>query len=270
MIFRGVVRGGVFNDIDNCALIVSHPHPSNDFGGGPGPVNDWNQPWEDDAYSSLVDDDFDPADAYFEVRDYRHLAVRKDGVWSLHEIPEHGTIDWFDRHGAIISYGGNSTCSAELENGRWKTFTFAGLPPMAFGLHARRADGDSLLISFQVDTSTRAVLAKRDGNTVKVTEDLGETPGRILAKAGETIVAGGDGLWARVNDKWTRLSRRRNHVSQWISDWRTSRGNFGWSLHRGNGRRVPTPRHRRSDSFSGSLRRTLLHRRSRPRVPRRR
>jgi len=112
--FRGVVSGGCIRDEQELMLVVSHPHPDNDHGGGPGPVRAWNQPVDGEAYRDLVDSDdeedsgFDPDDVTFEVEAYQHVAVRTAGAWTLERVAEAGTIDALGQLGVNRQWAGSS------------------------------------------------------------------------------------------------------------------------------------------------------------------
>ena len=217
--FQGVVHSGCFTDERNMALVVSYPHPDNDHGGGPGPVEAWFEPYGSRDYSSLVDSDFDPEDASFEVRQFRRVAVCTGGVWSLEEVPGDGTIEALcqlgaDRYGALLSYGG-SACSAAIrasEGGRWESLEYSGLPVGLVGTRACFSGADIVLAgsrSFEPDAPSEVGLLVRGEGVMTWTHSLGQVPGRVLALAsclgedGTRIVyAGGRGLWMYSEGQW--------------------------------------------------------------------
>lgn len=220
--FRGVVHRGVFTDAENFALVVSHPHPDNDFGGGPGPVDDWRLPYDDDAYRDLVDDDAgDPDDARYEIDEYRHLAICQAGRWSLHELPGNGTIDQFEQVGpnayrVLVSYGGGAFYTALLQQSTWHTFEYSGLPKLAVEPHACFS-GDELIIacsqSFKPEESSQVTIATRSGDTFRWEQPLPSAPARVVHLASaltprgtRLIIAGGQGLWRFEEGRWVDVN----------------------------------------------------------------
>ncbi|WP_164018014.1 hypothetical protein [Pyxidicoccus trucidator] len=231
--FRGVVHSGCFTDERNLALVVSHPHPDNDHGGGPGPVGNWREPYDTEAYASLVDSGFDPEDADFdpedsgfdpgdatyEVREFRNVAVCTEGVWSLEELPGSGTIDTLFRlgthgYGALLSYGGSAWFAAIRADGagRWEGLDYAGLPAGLVDTRACFSGADIVLAgsrSFEPDAPSEVGLLVRGEGVMRWTHSLGQVPGRVLAldsRLGEdgtrVLYAGGRSLWMYSGDQW--------------------------------------------------------------------
>ncbi|MFP2932884.1 hypothetical protein ACLESO_48605 [Pyxidicoccus sp. 3LG] len=218
-VFRGVVHSGCFTDERNLALVVSHPHPDNDHGGGPGPVRDWREPYDTEEYASLVDSDFDPEDASFEVREFRDVAVCTEGVWSLEALPGSGTIDALCRlgvggYGALLSYGGSAFFAAIRtgEGGRWEGLEYQGLPAGLVDLRACFSGSDIVLAgsrSFAPDAPSEVGVLVRGEGVMTWTHSLGQVPGRVLVLAsslGEdgtrVLYAGGRGLWMYAEGQW--------------------------------------------------------------------
>lgn len=131
MSFCGVVHSGVITD-ERLSLIVSHPHPDNDFGGGPGPVDSWREPYDEDVYRAQVDDDFDADDARFEVRDYAHVASFTAGAWSLDELDAAGSLSALTTTpgglAGLVSYGGSAYALWLKEGTECRELPFAGMP----------------------------------------------------------------------------------------------------------------------------------------------
>ncbi|NPD28248.1 hypothetical protein [Corallococcus exiguus] len=220
--FRGVVHSGCVRDERNLALVVSHPHPDNNHGGGPGPVDDWREPCDSDAYSSLVDSDFDPDDASYEVREFRHVAVCTNGVWSLEELPGYGTIealrDFGDTGlGALVSYGGSASFVAFRAGGSigWEALEYGNLPSGLVGPVACFSGGDVVLAgsrAFDLESPSEVGLLVRGEGSMSWTQSLGQVPGRVLALdscPGEDgtrlLYAGGQGLWMHAEGAWTHI-----------------------------------------------------------------
>lgn len=220
--FRGVVARGVFTNAENFALAVSHPHPDNDFGGGPGPVHNWRLPSDDDAYRDLVDDDAgDPDDARYEVDEYRHLAVCDAGHWSLHELPGHGTIDQLEQVGpqayrVLVSSGGGAFYTALLEHSTWHTLEYSGLPKLAVEPHVCFS-GDELIIacshSFNAEEPSQVAIAKRHHERFSWEAPLPPAPARVRQLASaltpqgtRQIIAGGQGLWRFDDGRWVDVN----------------------------------------------------------------
>lgn len=219
--FRGVVHSGVFVNPRQLALVVGHPHPDGDFGGGPGPVDNWRLPYDFDAYLELVDDDAgDPEDAMYEVRRYQHIATRRDGAWSLHELPGSGTIDALECTGpetyrALVSYGGSAAYMALLAGSSWTTLEYAGLPRMAVESQVCFSGDDVVIaysMSFDPDAPSEVAIGVREGDHFSWKEQLGSTPGRVThlasavdAQGRRLIVAGGKALWRYEDGRWSEI-----------------------------------------------------------------
>ncbi len=215
--FRGVARSGCFIDERTLALVVSHPHPDNDHGGGPGPVEEWSQPYDDDAYRDLIDPDVDPEDATFEVREFRHVAVCTAGTWTLEKLPGHGTIEALCGQGALISYGGSASFVAvrAREGGRWEALEYEGLPAGLVGTRACFSGPEVVLAgsrSYELDQPSEVGLLVRGKGVMSWGRSLGQVPGKVLALdscPGEdgtrVLYAGGKGLWMHAEDGWREV-----------------------------------------------------------------
>ncbi|WP_163867611.1 hypothetical protein [Myxococcus eversor] len=229
--FRGVVSGGCIRDAQELMLVVSHPHPDNDFGGGPGPVEEWNQPVDAEAYWGLVDSDSDPDDARFEVDDYQHVAVRTAGAWTLERAVVVGTIDALcrlgaNRHGALVSYGGSAHFLAirSSESGKWESLEYEGVP---VGLVETRVcfSGEDIVMAgsrgFELDSPAEVGLLVRAEGALRWTQSLGQLPGRVLAldscpgaDGARVLYAGGRSIWMHGEGGWREVhSFPRGEVS---------------------------------------------------------
>ncbi|QSQ25111.1 hypothetical protein JY651_09350 [Pyxidicoccus parkwayensis] len=215
--FRGVVHSGCFTDERNLALVVSHPHPDGDHGGGPGPVEEWREPCDSDTYRSLIDSDFDPDDVSFEVDAFQHVALCTNGTWTLEELPGSGTVETLchldsGNLGALLSYGNSAFFAAIRENGHWKSFEYQGLPTGLFETRACFIGADVVLggrRSYNSDSSSEVGLLVRGDGAMTWTHSLGQVPGRVLALEGclgadgtRFLYAGGKGLWMHADDGW--------------------------------------------------------------------
>ncbi|NMO14419.1 hypothetical protein HPC49_04885 [Pyxidicoccus fallax] len=217
--FRGVVHSGCFIDERNLALVVSHPHPDNDHGGGPGPVEDWREPYDFDAYAALVDPDFDPDDARFEVDEFRHVALCTAGKWTLEELPGSGTLEALRRlesnqYGALLSYGGSAFFAAfrASDSGRWDALEHVGLPASLIEKRACFSDADVVLAgsrAYDLDSPSEVGLLVRGDGVMTWTQSFGQVPGRVLAldsclaeDGTRVLYAGGRGLWMYSAGQW--------------------------------------------------------------------
>jgi hypothetical protein len=220
--FRGVVHSGCFIDERNLALVVSHPHPDNDHGGGPGPVEEWSEPYDLDAFQQLIDSDFDPDDVRFEVDGFRHVAVCTEGRWTLEELPGAGTIEALCRQGdnslsALLSYGDSAFHAAIREHtgGRWEVLEYKGLPAGLVETRACFSGADLVLAgsaSYALDAPSEVGLLVRGDGGMTWTHSLGQVPGRVLAldscpgEDGTRVLhAGGQGLWMHAEGGWREV-----------------------------------------------------------------
>lgn len=214
MSFRGVVHSGVFAP-DTIALVVSHPHPSNDYGGGPGPVASWREPSSSEAYRDLVDDDFDPDDASFEVRDYAHVATFVDGAWALEAVDAHGSIASLARTErraltGIVSYGGSAYAlwlSEGETNGAVRAFE--GLPTGTVGVVAAHVQpGISVVVggatSFDARAPSEMGLLEREGERLVWRESLGTIGERATTIAAHVGADGALHVYAAGRRIWMR------------------------------------------------------------------
>ena len=225
--FRGVVHSGIALDDGRLVLAVGHPHPDNNFGGGPGPAREWNQPYDPDAYAALVDRDAgDPDDATFELREVRHVAIggvakRGRRTWRLVEVVDDGTIEtmqMLDRDvlGLLISYGGGASCVVRLplaaKHGdvlAYRDVPRTWVEPRACFL------GDDVILagseSFATGAPSQIGICARDGDTMRWQASLGIVPGRVLAVHARTaggdrvIYAGGAAIWRHDAGTWRSL-----------------------------------------------------------------
>lgn len=220
--FRGVVSGGCIRDERELVLVVSHPHPDDDHGGGPGPVRDWNAPLDAEAYGALLDPDVDADDVTFRVEAFQHVAVRSGGVWTLEEVAESGTLDALTRwgvsgYGALVSYGGSAWFVAlrSAVDGAWSTLKYEGAPA---GLVEPRVcfSGEEVVMagsrSFDLDSPSETGLFVRAEESMRWEQSLGQVPGRVLAldsclRADGTRVlyAGGQRLWMNEEGGWREV-----------------------------------------------------------------
>ncbi len=220
--FRGVVHSGCFIDERNLALVVSHPHPDNDHGGGPGPVQEWNAPYDWEAYQDLIDSDFDPDDVTFEVDAFRNVAVCTEGTWTLEELPGSGTIESLchlgeGRYGALLSYGGSAFFAAfrASAGGAWEGLEYVGLPAGLIETRACFSGADIVLagaLSYAPDAPSAVGLLVRGEGGMTWTQSLGQTPGWVLAldscpgvDGTRVLYAGGKGLWMYAEGQWREV-----------------------------------------------------------------
>ncbi|WP_338871966.1 hypothetical protein [Myxococcus stipitatus] len=220
--FRGVVSGGCIRDEREMVLVVSHPHPDDDHGGGPGPVRDWNEPLDAEVYGALLDSDVDADDVTFRVEAFQHVAVRSEGVWRLEEVAESGTIDALTRlgvrgYGALVSYGGSAWFVAlrSAVDGAWSALKYEGAPA---GLVEPRVcfSGEDVVMAgsrgFELDSSAETGLFVRAEGSMRWERSLGQVPGRVLALDGclrpdgtRVLYAGGQRLWMHAEGGWREV-----------------------------------------------------------------
>ncbi|MBJ6764565.1 hypothetical protein JGU66_27670 [Myxococcaceae bacterium JPH2] len=209
-------------DARNMALLVSHPHPDHDHGGGPGPVESWRETYDAEAFTSLVDPDFDPDDVRFEIDGFRHVAVCTAGTWTLEGLPGSGTAETLcrlgeNRLGALLSYGGSAFFAAirASEGGAWEALEYRGVPAGLVGTRACFSGEDVVFAgsrSYELDAPTEVGLLFRGEGCMTWAQSLGQVPGRVLAldsfsgvDGTRVLFAGGQGLWMHAEGRWRDL-----------------------------------------------------------------